>query len=116
MFRTHTRTQLLSRCGPWKVGIALAAGLLLLGVATGSRADDEAEKAQATMQCKAEWADSPASDSCSDMQIDIADDDDCVVSAMCTSGEAQSLTTITVALGSVSGLHNCAGTLTDGDC
>ena len=102
----------------WRAGIALAAGLLLLGAATGSRADDGgAEKVQATMQCKAEWADSPASDSCSNAQMGITIDDDCAVSAMCTtSGEAQSLTSITVALDSVSGLNNCAGTLTDGDC
>ena len=75
------------------------------------------------MACERAWVENPASDSCQNAQVSAQtsspDDTVCTVSAMCnttSAGDTQSLTTITVDPDSVSGLNNCAGTLTNGDC
>ena len=96
-----------------RIGIALALALLLLGAATESRAGGAALQA-----CKSAWNDSPASDTCTNAQIAATgvEGDDCEISAQCTSGGSQSVTSITVNLDSVSDLNNCEGTLTDGSC
>ena len=96
-----------------RIGIVLAAALLLLGAATESRAAGAALQA-----CKSAWNDSPASNTCTNAQIAATgvEGDDCEISAQCTSGGSQSLTSITVDVNRASGLNNCEGSLTDGSC
>ena len=100
---------------PLRIGVVLAAATLLLGVATGSRAGSAALEA-----CKSQWNGSPASYTCTNAQIAATgvEGDDCEISATCTTpgGGTPSISSITVPLGSVSGLNNCDGELTDGSC
>ena len=85
-------------------GVALAAALFLLGVATESQAATAA-------QCEAEWAQSSADDTCSNEQIS-ASGDDCTITALCTMSDGSSRSdSVTSNLSSVSGLNNCNGTI-----
>ena len=93
-----------------RIGIALAAAMLLLGVATPSWAD------ATNAQCSAKWGESSADDSCSNEQI-TASGDDCRITALCTmSNGAGRSDSITVHLNQVSGIRNCNGFLTLGHC
>ena len=88
-----------------RIGIALAAVFLLLGVAAESEAATPA-------QCEAQFNNSSASDSCT-FNSATTDGDQCTIYYSCTtsSGGSSGSQSITSALGSVSGLNNCNGEL-----
>ena len=89
-----------------RIGIALVAVLLLLGVATPGWA-------QATdAQCSAAWSQSSADDSCSNEQISASSATECTITASCTMSNGGSRSdSITSNLNSVSNLKNCNGTI-----
>ena len=92
-----------------RTGIALAACLLLLGIATGSWAATNS-------QCANKWSQSSADDTCSDETIS-AQGDDCSINASCTTSAGHNVRdSITVHLNQVSGIRNCNGSLTISHC
>ena len=93
------------RTFPLRIGIVAVAALLLLGVASESRAATPA-------QCETEFDKSSASDSCT-FSSATTDGDQCTIYYSCTtsSGGSSGSQSITSALGSVSSLKNCNGLL-----
>lgn len=93
-----------------RIGLALAAVLMLLGVPALSGAATDAE-------CQDAWADSSADDSCDAGHIAAAGDDNCSVTASCEIGNGSSRSdSITTALSNVDDLNNCGGFLRVGNC
>ena len=92
------------RTFPFLIAVAAVCGLLLFAAAESRAATDA--------QCSTEWNNSSASDSCTTSSI-YADGDDCVIYYSCTksNGHSSGSQSITSALGSVSGLNNCNGSL-----
>ena len=96
---------------PLCITAALAAVLLLLGVASPAWAD------VTQAQCAAEWADSAADDECSSEEITVRDGGDCQISASCTMDNGGSRTdSYAAALDKISDLVNCNGFLKLEEC
>ena len=99
------------------IGIVTVAALLLLGAATESRAD------VTVAQCRTEWAESSADDTCSNEQFYLQGGNDCTIVALCettqntiVSGSVLRSDSIRVHVDSVSSIQNCNGYLRVGDC
>ncbi len=104
-----------------RIGIALAAGLLLFGV--GEVRAGPTEEQILTRVCADMWGQSPARDSCTSAEItadvgDSEDDDRCEISAVCPTGDGEGSQTsdVTVHPSHVPDLNNCDGELTNGSC
>lgn len=97
----------------FRIGLVLAVAVLLLGVPTQSGAATDSE-------CRDEWSESPADDSCSNESISASGNTDCTISASCnmsSGGQGQKRDDeITVHLGRVDELENCDGWLQVGSC
>ncbi len=94
-----------------RMGIALAAALLLLGVPTLSGA------APTQAECSNAWDDSAADDTCDNESISVSGED-CRVTASCLTEDPwfSLATDITTSLSNVDDLHNCSGSLNVGSC
>ena len=91
---------------PLRFAAALAAVLLLLGVASPAWAD------VTQAQCSAEWAESDADETCSNEEIVVQDDGDCQITASCTMDNGGSRNdSFAAALNKISTLVNCNGLL-----
>ena len=100
------------RVFPLRIGLALAATLMLLGVPALSGAATDSE-------CSTEWSESGADDSCWSETISASGDTDCEIGASCATSQGQGnsrYTTITVHLSRVDELNNCNGHLKVGNC
>ena len=97
--------------GLFRIGAALAAALFLLGVPAVSEAIPPGPS-----QCMNKFSLSDASDSCQSMQVTVVGYN-CQFSGECrdTEGDWQN-TGITVSPEDATGLNNCNGVLTDGNC
>ena len=97
---------------PLRIGLVLAAVLLLLGIPALSGAATDGE-------CRSEWSESGADDSCWSESISASGATDCEIGASCATGQGQGnsrYATITVHLGRVDELNNCNGWLQVGSC
>ncbi len=94
-----------------RMGIALAAALLLLGVPTLSGA------APTQSQCADAWSESAADDTCDNESISVSGDN-CRVTASCLTEDSwfSLAADITTSLSNVDDLHNCSGSLNVGSC
>ena len=98
------------RMFPFRIGIVAVAVLLLLGVATESRAATSA-------QCSTEYNESDASDSCTTVSVEAKSGDRCKIVADCPSGTgAWQRDTIYVPLDNADDLNNCGGWLSLSSC
>ncbi len=94
-----------------RMGIALAAALLLLGVPTLSGA------APTQSQCSDAWSESSADDTCDNESISVSGDN-CRVTASCLTEDPwfSLAADITTSLANVDDLQNCSGSLNVGSC
>ena len=96
---------------PLRTVIALAAALLLLGVATASQAFPPGPS-----QCMNKYVQSDADDTCQNEDVTI-DGNNCSFTAECRDSEGDwRNTSITVSPEEATQLNNCNGTLTLGSC
>ena len=101
---------LCHRTFPLHIAIVAVATLLLLGIATESRAATDA-------QCSTEWSESDADDTCSGEQISALSGNRCWIRAQCSHANgAVNPDSIKLPLSLVDNLKNCGGWLTLGSC
>ena len=115
---------------PLRIGVALAAALLLFSFPAASSDTAIAPPAPTDAQCSQKWGDSEADDSCQNESISV-DGVQCRVQADClmtitehnptetnstSLGGTYSSTEILATLDDVARLYNCGGVLTIGSC
>ena len=106
---------------PLRIGTALAAALLPLGVATAASAQTSDSSCPSTptwAECRAAWDDSSAQETCVLPEIYVAGSK-CRLNAWCYTGEneaARDWTDIEACVGDIDNLSNCSGSFRVGSC